>query len=454
MTPGPSPLSIISPSAESPSMDPSSENFASARSADRTCRLVTLGCKVNQYETQLVKEALAKHGYREADEHEVADLCFVNTCTVTANGESRSRQVVRQLAKSNPGTRTIVVGCGATRAPEDFRKLPSVFDVVTDRRELPDVLQRYGVVDFPRGIERFEGRKRAYVKVQDGCALRCTYCIIPQVRPNLISREPLEIEQEVRRLIANGYQEIVLTGVHIGHYGVDLHRRTRGAARVRLWDLIDRLDGIEGHWRMRLSSIEAAEMPTEFIDCAASARHVCPQFHPALQSGSNAVLARMRRRYTREKFLDVVDQLKSRLPHPGFSTDVIVGFPGETEAEFQETLDLCREIGFTKIHSFSFSARAGTPAASLPGRVHGDVIDDRLMRLRQLEAELAQSFCESLVGTKMEVMVESIHPTLPGYVLGTDRRYCQAMLRGTSDNLGELRESLVIGASQGMLIGG
>lgn len=425
----------------------------SAGTPSRTCRLVTLGCKVNQYETQLVKEALARHGYREVNEHEIADLCFVNTCTVTANGESRSRQVVRQLAKSNPGTRTIVVGCGATRSPESFRQLPSVHEVVTDRRELPDVLQRYGVVEFPRGIERFEGRKRAYVKVQDGCALRCTYCIIPQVRPHLISREPQDIEREVRQLIANGYQEIVLTGVHIGHYGVDLRRRTPGAPRIRLWHLIDRLDKIPGHWRMRLSSIEAAEMTDEFISSVSSAEHLCPQFHPALQSGSNAVLSRMRRRYTREKFIDIVDQLKEALPHPGFSTDVIVGFPGETDEEFAETLDVCQNVGFTKIHAFSFSAREGTPAATFPDRVHGHVIDARIKALEDLELQLVQSFGENLKGSRIEVMVESIHPDHPDLVVGTDERYCPVILAGRVSDLGQLRETLVIGVRQGMLLG-
>src|SRR5262249_30591852 len=147
----------------------------------RTCRLVTLGCKVNQYETQLVKEALEKHGYREAQDGENADLCVVNTCTVTAEGDSKSRKTIRHLARENPGTRTLVMGCYATRAPEDVRKLPSVFEVVTDKRELPDVLLREGVHDMPKGISTFDGRKRAYVKVQDGCILKCTYCIIPKV---------------------------------------------------------------------------------------------------------------------------------------------------------------------------------------------------------------------------------------------------------------------------------
>ena len=212
----------------------------------RTCRLVTLGCKVNQYETQHVKETLLGSGYREAEDGEAADLCIVNTCTVTSTGDSKSRQVIRQLAKSNPGTRTIVMGCYATRDPSAVAALPSVFEVVTDKQELPDVFDRLGVVDIPSGISHFDGRKRAYVKVQDGCILKCTYCIIPQVRPGLRSRSPKDIEDEVRRLIDNGYKEIVLCGIHVGHFGVDTTRGKSGLAPFRLWHLFRRLDRIPG----------------------------------------------------------------------------------------------------------------------------------------------------------------------------------------------------------------
>ncbi|HHW51036.1 MAG TPA: radical SAM protein, partial [Pseudoclavibacter sp.] len=231
----------------------------------KTCRLVTLGCKVNQYETQLVREALERQGYREATDEEIAELCVVNTCTVTSNGDSRSRQVIRQLARQNPGTRTLVMGCYATRDPRAVAKLPSVAEVITDKRELPDILARHGIYDDLPGISRFPGRKRAYVKLQDGCILKCSYCIIPQVRPGLNSRSPEEIEAEVRRLLDSGHQELILTGIHIGHYGVDTTRGRSGKPPFRLWHLIQRLDRIPGDWRMRLSSIEAAEMDDDFI---------------------------------------------------------------------------------------------------------------------------------------------------------------------------------------------
>ena len=405
--------------------------------SEKLCRMVTLGCKVNQYETQLVLEALERNGFREARDDENADLCVVNTCTVTSNGDSRSRQVIRQLAKQNPGTRTLVMGCYATRDPVAVEQLPAVFEVVKDKRELPDILQRHGIGDMPTGISRFEGRRRAYVKVQDGCILRCTYCIIPQVRPGLTSRSPEDIEAEVRRLIVNGYQEIILTGIHVGHYGVDTSRGRSGKLPFRLAHLLRRLDKIPGNWRMRLSSIEAAEVDHEFITAAAECEHLCPQFHPALQSGSNGVLKRMRRRYSVESFLEKLERMRDVLDNPAFATDVIVGFPGETEAEFEETLETCRRAGFMKIHIFPFSPRAGTPAATYSDQIHGTIRQARTTRLEQLERELAERYYKTLVEHPLEVMVESLS-TREGWVCGTDRRYVPVELIGSSNDIGKM----------------
>ena len=403
----------------------------------RTCRLVTLGCKVNQYETQLVQEALEQQGYRTVEDGEPADLCVVNTCTVTAEGDAKSRKTIRQLARRNPGTRTIVMGCYATRDPETVRNLPSVFEVVTDKRELPDVLFRQGVADIPTGISHFEGRRRAFVKVQDGCLLKCTYCIIPQVRPGLRSRPPEEIEAEVRRLIDNGYREIVICGIHVGHYGVDMTRGKSGRPPFRLWHLFRQLDRILGQWRMRLSSIEANEIDRDFIAAAADCEHLCPQFHPALQSGSDTVLERMRRRYRRGRFLDKLDQLREQIPDVAFTTDVIVGFPGETEAEFEETLDACRRAKFMKIHAFPFSPRRGTPAATFPDQVTPEVGRVRLERLSILEQELAVQYYHSHVGRRLEVLVERNSEMQPGWVRGSDRHYIPVELPGTPADHGQ-----------------
>ena len=402
---------------------------------ERTCRLVTLGCKVNQYETQLVKETLLSNGFREAAENEAADLCVVNTCTVTGEADSKGRQLIRQLARKNPGTRTIVMGCYATRDPEALRDLPGVFEIVRDKRELPDVFDRLGIVDIPDGISHFDGRRRAYVKVQDGCILNCTYCIIPQVRPGLQSRTPESIEAEVRRLIDNGYREIVLSGIHVGHYGVDTTRGRSGLPPFRLWHLFEKLDRIPGNWRMRLSSIEAVEVNDEFIRAAANCEHLCPQFHPSLQSGSESVLRRMRRRYSMAKFLEKIEQMREQLDNPAFTTDVIVGFPGETDAEFEETLAACRKARFMKIHVFPFSARKGTPAADFDNQIKPEVRKERCRILADLERELAEDCYKTLIGSDLEVLVERELRDRPGWVRGTDRR-----ARSLVERIGRVRD--------------
>lgn len=410
---------------------------SSATSETRTCRLVTLGCKVNQYETQLVKEALEQNGFREAGENESADLCVVNTCTVTAEGDAKSRKTIRQLARQNPGTRTIVMGCYATRDPAAVKKLPSVFEVVTDKRELSDVLHREGVHDIPAGISHFDGRKRAYVKVQDGCLLRCTYCIIPSVRPGLRSRSPEEIEQEVRRLVANGYKEIVISGIHVGHYGVESTRKKSGLPPFRLWHLFRQLDRIPGDWRMRLSSIEANEIDDDFISAAADCEHLCPQFHPALQSGSDGVLARMRRRYRVGSFLDKLDRIREIMPDVAFTTDVMIGFPGETDAEFEETVQTCRRARFMKMHLFPFSPRKGTPAAQFPDQVSPDLRKARCQVLSVVERELAFEYYHRHTNRVLEVLVERECEDRSGWVRGTDRHYIPVHLPGSSADVGK-----------------
>jgi len=403
-----------------------------------TCRLVTLGCKVNQYETELVKEALLRGGYREAGDEENADLCVVNTCTVTATGDSKGRQLIRQLERKNPGTKTIVMGCYATREPETLAALPGVLEVVEDKRELPDVLARVGVNDFPTGISTFEGRRRAYVKVQDGCILNCTYCIIPQVRPGLRSRPPQDIYDEVRRLIDNGHKEIVLCGIHLGHYGVDTTRGKSGKKPFRLAQLIEKLDRIEGDWRMRLSSIEAAEISPDFLDVVTHAEKLCPHFHPSLQSGSRDVLLRMKRRYSLEMFYNKMELLRDRVENPAFSTDVIVGFPGETDADFEETLQFCEQAGFMKIHVFPFSARVGTPAAEYPDHVSPEVKKERGRRLAELGDRLAQRYYETLVDRQFDVLIEREVNGRPGWVTGTACRYAPVELPGPAESVGRL----------------
>lgn len=420
--------------------------------SQKTCRMVTLGCKVNQYETQLVLETLEKNGYREASQDEPADLCVVNTCTVTSTGDSKSRQTIRKLARLNPGSRTLVMGCYATRDPGTVSSLPGVFEVVTDKRELPDVLDRLGIVDMPEGISRFEGRRRAFVKVQDGCILKCSYCIIPQVRPGLQSRDPAQIEAEVRRLIDSGHREIVLTGIHVGHFGVDTTRGKSGKPPFRLWHLFERLDRIPGNWRMRLSSIEAGEVNDDFIAAASQCEHLCPQFHPAMQSGSDSVLRRMRRRYFVQRFLQKLERVRESMNQVAFTTDVIVGFPGETEEEFQQTVVACRSARFMKIHIFPYSPRRSTPAAEFACQVPSEIRKDRCTRLSVVERELAEDYYNERVGRPVEVLAERVSERLPGYLRGVDRYYCPVEIPGRPEEIGEFVNGTAMSATRDCII--
>ena len=411
----------------------------------------TLGCKVNQYETQFVREGLHRAGFEDAQGTETADLCIVNTCTVTGEGDAKSRQVVRRLHRENPDARIVVMGCYATRAPDEVAALPGVAEVVTDKRELPDLLGRFGVVDIPNGISGLANRHRAYIKVQDGCLLRCSYCIIPSVRPQMYSRPSEEILDEVRRLIDHGFGEIVLTGIHLGHYGVDFNKGKPKSQWTRLSHLVRDIANIPGDFRVRLSSIETTEVTRELLDVMVEyPRKVCPHLHVCLQSGSDSVLRRMKRRWTVKRIVDRCLHVKERLVNPALTTDVIVGFPGESEREFAETLSACREIGFSKIHRFPFSARRGTPAADMPGQIAKRIKSARGRILEELEHELQQQYLQQLVGTPLQLMVESVDAK---EVAGTSCRYAQVSVPGTpSWKPGQLVDVMAQSSTSGRLV--
>lgn len=416
-----------------------------------TIRLVTLGCKVNQYESQLVQEAFEINGYRAADEGEPADVCVVNTCTVTGEGDAKSRHAIRRLHERNPAAKIVVMGCYATRDPAAITKLGGVSHVITDKEALPAELARYGVDLWPTGITRFDGHQRAFVKVQDGCLLNCSYCIIPSVRPRVASRPVDDIVAEVTGLVAGGVQEVVLTGIHLGHYGIDLSKGRPKTGWRRLWHLLEALDAIPGHFRIRLSSLEAAEARDDLARAMSSCRKVTPHLHLCLQSGSDRVLERMKRRYRAAGFLKRVERLKASLDRPAFSTDVIVGFPGETEADFEATCDVARAVGFAKIHVFSYSPRAGTPAALFKDRVPDPVIAERRDRLRDLGRQLAEEYERGLVGRTLDVMVEGDDPRRPGHVTGTSCRYVPVSFVGPSSWRGRLVAVRVTGWDGGLV---
>ncbi len=420
----------------------------------RTCRLVTLGCKVNQYETQYVKETLESNGYVEAAEGQDADLCVVNTCTVTAEGDAKSRQAVRRLHQAHPQAGIVVMGCYATRDPDAVGRLPGVVKVVTDKTRLLEELGPFGVLHPIDGISRFDDHQRAFVKVQDGCLLNCSYCIIPHVRPVLRSRTPEEIGAEVERLVANGYREVVLTGIHLGHYGIDLSRGQPKGEWCRLWHLLERLAGLPGDFRIRLSSLEAAEARDDLVRVLAEQPRICPHLHLCLQSGSDRILARMKRRYRSGGFLERCRRIRAALDQPALTTDVILGFPGETDADFEATCRVVREAGFARLHLFSYSARQGTEAAGWRETVPPVVVAERRARLLEIERELMTAYGRSLLGRRLDVLVEGADLRRPGFVRGTSCRSVPVVCRGHAPALIRRRIPVrAVAVSDGVVLG-
>lgn len=398
-----------------------------------TLRTCTHGCKVNQYETEVAQQALLGSGYRQALEGEVAQLCLINTCTVTAEGDAKGRQAIRKMARENPGARIAVMGCYASRAPDEVASLPGVTDILTDKRELPDWLARFGVTHPPQGLSGIGQRKRAYIKVQDGCLLRCSFCIIPTVRPHFESRPLTSIVDEVRTLVDGGRREVILTGIHLGHYGVEWSHGKPKQEWMRLAQLVDAIRKIPGDFRIRLSSIEATEVTRELLSVMAEqADKVCSHLHVCLQSGSDAVLRRMRRRWGAKRIIDRCLLAAQHLDIPGFSTDVIVGFPGETDQDFQNTLDALKEIGCFRIHAFPFSRRAGTDAASMTDIVPAAEVNQRMEQLRLLEGELRNRYFHQLAGKRLQVIVEGEDLAEPGMLIGSSCRYPTVRFQGST----------------------
>jgi threonylcarbamoyladenosine tRNA methylthiotransferase MtaB len=346
------------------------------------------------------------------------------------------------------------MGCLATRAPQDIRRLPGVTGIVTDRNRLTEELSAYGVTHVPLGITRFDGHQRAFVKVQDGCFLQCSFCIIPRVRPTLRSRPPEEILAEVAGLVERGCQEIVLTGIHLGHYGIDLSCGLPRQERRQLWNLLEQLAVLPGNFRIRLSSLDAEEVCDDLVRVMRDQPRVCPHLHLSLQSGSDRILAAMKRRSTSASFLKRCRLLQAALDEPALTTDVIVGFPGESEADFAATCRVLREVGFCKVHIFSFSPRPGTPAASLSGTVPPAVVAARRCRLLELEQELTNAYGRRLIDRRLDVLVEGADLSRTGHVRGTSCRYVPVIFPGFANALiGRRVQVRVITMADAVLLG-
>lgn len=368
----------------------------------RKFKVVTLGCRTNQYESQAYVDQLLQMGFQEACDEEPADLCIVNTCTVTESADSSSRHQIRQLARKYPGSKLIVTGCLAERTPVAITQMPEVNLVIPNRdkeRLLSIALPEEEIPEF--AIRQFEAHTRAFVKVQDGCNSFCTYCIIPYVRGRSRSRPLADILNEVRQLIANGYKEVVLTGINIGDFDGAEDPPIRLATLVRE---VDRLEGLE---RLRVSSIDPDEVDDDLTDAILNGRRTCPSMHIVLQSGSNVILKRMNRKYTKEMFLDTVERLKKMRPDFTVTTDIIVGFPGESERDFQDTLEIMALTQFAKVHMFPFSVRERTRAALYPNKIASEVIQERKQRLLRLAEEHAFALRATFVGQQRQVLLEN-----------------------------------------------
>ncbi|MCA9001357.1 MAG: MiaB/RimO family radical SAM methylthiotransferase, partial [Planctomycetes bacterium] len=378
----------------------------------KSVRFVTFGCKANQYDTQVLRETLLRRGMSESQKD--TDLLVVNTCTVTAEAGRKARQLIRRVHREQPDTQICVTGCLAENEPKVLRELPGVRWVLGngEAKRPINFLRELGhevspeELGIPAGITQFQGHTRAFLKIQDGCDQACSFCIIPGVRGKSQSRSIEELCAEVRRLVTAGHVEIVLCGIHIGHWGRDL-----GLALPDLLQALVDLDlrqagGAPAPFRLRLSSIEATEVCDRTLDLmAAHPERLAPHLHMPLQSGSNTILRAMNRWYDTDQYLEACEHIRSRLDRPALSADVLVGFPGETEVHFQETLETSRAAGFCRMHIFPFSARAGTPAATMGGAVAPEDVRDRRMRLSEWASQSARDFSRSLEGVEETVVL-------------------------------------------------
>lgn len=377
----------------------------------------TLGCKVNQYETQAMRELFEAAGYETVDFSERADVYVINTCTVTQTADKKSRQMISRAKELSPDGKVVVTGCYAQRASDEILKLGGVDLVIgTAQRDRivemteklifePELPHAYVVPAAGRRFEDIsatrEGRTRAYLKIQDGCDRFCTYCIIPYVRGNVRSRTLASIRRETEAIADGGFKEIVLTGIHLMSYGKDF---CDGTGLLEAIDVVSGVDGIE---RIRLGSLEPQLMTRETIEALAANGRLCRQFHLSLQSGSKTVLERMKRRYTPQEYERCVEMLREAMPECAITTDIIAGFVGETEQEFNETLEFAEKIGFSRIHVFPYSRREGTVAYGMAGQLGNAVKQERARRLIELQNELERQYLERQIGKTHGVLFET-----------------------------------------------
>lgn len=375
-----------------------------------------LGCKVNQYESEAIAELFAEKGYETVGIDDWADIYIINTCTVTNFGDKKSRQLIRKVKRQNPKAIVAAIGCYAQTAPDDIKKIDGVNLIIgtKGRSDIVELVESYspdmgvlctvGEIAKERVFERLSinkltDRTRAYLKIQDGCSQFCSYCIIPYARGPIRSRDPEDIADEVKTLAANGFKEIILTGIHVASYGKDL----KGTSLLDVIKQVQRTEGIE---RIRFSSVEPNLMTREFVSGLAAMDKVCGHFHLSLQSGCDRTLKRMNRKYTSQEYENAVNLVREYFPDAALTTDIIAGFPGETEEDFEESISFAKKIGFLKIHAFPYSPKRGTPAAVMENQIQNSVKNERTARLIELSDTMGSEFIGKFYGKIMPVLFE------------------------------------------------
>ncbi|PWA12482.1 tRNA (N(6)-L-threonylcarbamoyladenosine(37)-C(2))-methylthiotransferase MtaB [Pueribacillus theae] len=411
----------------------------------------TLGCKVNHYETEAIWQLFLKEGYERVDFEKRADVYVINTCTVTNTGDKKSRQMIRRAVRKNPDAIVCVTGCYAQTSSAEVMDIPGVDIVVgtQDRVKLLEYIEQFrkerepinGVGNIMKtrvyeelDVPSFTDRTRASLKIQEGCNNFCTFCIIPWARGLLRSREPGAVIKQAQQLVNAGYKEIVLTGIHTAGYGEDM--KDYNFAQL-LRDLDEKVIGLK---RLRISSIEASQVTEDVIEAIDSSDKIVRHLHIPLQSGSDTVLKRMRRKYTMDMFADRLNKLKKALPGLAVTSDVIVGFPGETEEEFMETYNFVKEHKFSELHVFPYSKRTGTPAARMDNQIPEEIKNDRVHRLIALSDQLAKEYASQFEGDVLEIIPEEPFKEDPdsGLYVGYSDNYLRIKVPATEDMVGKL----------------
>lgn len=391
--------------------------------------LATVGCKVNQYETQIIRERLEKLGYRIVPFSSLADVYIINTCSVTKRADRKSIDFLKQALKKNSLTQVLVTGC---LVEAEYEKIKQNFPQVKllknkDKLRIEKFLSPSSFLDEDFTIHGFFGHDRAFVKIEDGCCELCSYCRIPYVRGQSIrSKKPEKVIQEVKFLIEKGYKEIVLTGVNLALYGKDLNPSL--SLTHLLHRLLESLSRSYKEFRIRLSSLEPHLIPDGLVDLLASSPFICPHLHLAFQSGDDRILKRMGRRYTASQVISLVEDFKKKVPQLGLSGDVIVGFPGEDEENFYNTCDFVKKIGFHRLHIFCFSPRPETPASRMEPKVKEDVKKKRSSMLKDLSRDLSCRFIEKFIGEHLPVLIERKKDPKTGYLTGYTHNYIKVLI--------------------------